>query len=75
MPTKSLPEIRQLFEKLLPDQTLHLRCLSLFAKSIRYAHCYAPNEWVVVVPSNRVEVRLTVGHLVTFAPERGAGLL
>ena len=47
MTTKSLPEIRQLFEKIFPDQTLRLRCLSLFAESIKHAHCHAPDEWVV----------------------------
>ncbi len=47
MPTKSLSEIRQLFEKIFPNQTLRLRCLSLFVESIKYANCHAPDEWVV----------------------------
>ena len=71
MPIKSLSEIRQLFKILYPEQNVRERCLSLLAESIKNAHDHAPDEWVVVVPSNRVEVRLTVGHLVTFAPGRG----
>ena len=66
MATKSLSEIRKLFEKFFPEQTLRLRCLSLLSESIESAHHYAPDEWVVVVPSNRTRIRLTVGHLVTF---------
>lgn len=64
MSTKSLSEIRQLFEKFFPEQTLRLCCLSLFADSIRQAHNYAPDEWVVRLHphSNQSEVRLIVGH-------------
>lgn len=47
MPTKSIPEIRQLVEKIFPDHTLRLRCLSLFAESIKHAHCHAPDKWIV----------------------------
>ncbi len=71
MPTKSVAEIRQLLEKLYPERTLRLRCLSLFAESIKHAHSHAPDNWVVVVPSNQSRIRLTVGHLVPFTLERG----
>ncbi len=72
MPTKSLSEIRQLFEKLFPDQTLRLRCLSLLAKSIKYAHHHAPDEWIVRYhPHRQIEgFRLIVGNLAIFDIER-----
>jgi len=71
MPTKSLSEIKQLFQKLFPERTLSLRCLSLLADRVRNAHAHAPDEWVVVSPSNQAKIRLTVGHLVPFELVRG----
>lgn len=72
MPTKSLPEIRQLFEKLFPDQTSRLHCLSLLAKSIKHAHHHAPDEWIVRChPHRQIEgFRLMVGNLAIFDIER-----
>ncbi len=66
---KSVLEIKQLFEKLCPEQTARATAISLFAESIEHAHKCAPDEWVVVFRSSRPEIRLTVGHLVTFAVE------
>lgn len=71
MPIKSLSEIRQLFKILYPERLVRERCLSLFAESIKHAHCHAPDEWVVVVPSNRDGIRLIVGDLVPFEVGRG----
>ena len=70
MPTRSVLEIKQLFEKICPEPTLRLRCLSLFAERIKHAHRYAPDEWVVVALSNHRAVWLTVGNLVTFEVRR-----
>ena len=72
MSTKPLSEIRQLFEKLFPEQTLRLRCLSLLAETIRSAHHYAPDEWIVRYhPHRQIEgFRLMVGNLAIFDIER-----
>ena len=73
MSAKSLSEIKQLFEKLFPEQTPRLRCLSLFAESITYAHHHAPDEWVVRLHphTNRSEIRLIVGGLISIQVWRG----
>lgn len=73
MPTKSLPEIRKLFEKLFPEQTSRLRCLFLLAESIKHAHCYAPDEWVVRLHpnTNPSKIRLIVGHRIAIQVWRG----
>ena len=66
MSTISVSEVKQLFEKLCPDQTLRLRSLSLFAEAIKHAHHYAPDAWVVLARANRKNTRLTVGHISPF---------
>ena len=71
MATKSLPEIRQLFEKLFPKRTLRLRWLSLLADHIRIAQAHVPDNWIVRLHSNRDGIRLIVGDLVPF--EIGCG--
>lgn len=72
MATKSLSEIEQLFEKLFPEETSRLRCLSLFAESIKHANYYASDEWIVRYhPHRQIEgFRLIVGNLAIFDIER-----
>ncbi len=73
MATKSLSEIRKLFEKLFPERILCLRWLSLLADHIRSAQAYVPDNWIVRLHphSNRDGIRLIVGDLVPFEIGRG----
>ena len=73
MATKSLSEIKQLFEKLFPERTLRLRWLSLLADHIRSAQAYVPDNWIVRLHPhpNRDGICLIVGDLVPFKITRG----
>ena len=73
MATKSLLQIRQLFEKLFPERTLCLRWLSRLADHIRSAQEYVPGNWIVRLHphSNQDGICLIVGDLVPFKITRG----
>lgn len=73
MVTKSLLEIKQLFEKLFPERTLRLRWLSRLADHIRSAQEYVPDNWIVRLHphSNRDGICLIVGDLAPFKITRG----
>lgn len=72
MPIKSLSEIRQFFKILYPEQNVRERCLSLLAESIKNAHHYAPDEWIIRYhPHRQIEgFRLMVGNLAIFDIEQ-----
>ena len=72
MSTKSLSEITQIFKELYSEQSSRRRCLSLLAESIKNAHQYAPNEWIIRNhPHNNKEgFRIVVGNLAIFDIER-----
>lgn len=68
MSTKSVAEVRNIFEEFLPEKTYRLRSLSFFAESIWQAAKYAPDAWVVVVPHHQKpwRIKLNVGNLLLF---------
>lgn len=73
MPTRSLSEIKQLFEeKLLINPNSRERCLSILAESIKNAHVHVPNEWIVRYHPQRdtYGIHLRVGIVTPFAVER-----
>ena len=73
MSTRSVSEIKHLLEeKLLINPNSRERCLSMLAESIRNAHSYAPNEWIVRYHPQRdtYGIHLRVGIVTPFAVER-----
>ena len=65
----SFSKTKSLSVRFFPEPMLRERCLSLFAESIRTAHCHAPDEWTVSLHPR--EIRLVVGHLIPFSLMEG----
>lgn len=73
MSTRSLSEIRKLFEeKLLINPHSRERYLSFLAESIENAHVHAPDEWIIRYHPQRdtYGIHLRVGIVTPFAIER-----